>query len=144
MNLTNRKLAAGALCGVLALIGTRPTPAHHSNVMFDVSRQLQVSGTVRNLEWANPHVWLWLIATNESGEATTYAFEGTSINEMSRRSGWTKNIVTVGEKVTVKYKPFKDGRSGGHLDAVTLSDGHVLDADRGYHPPPAVEPAPAK
>jgi Family of unknown function (DUF6152) len=144
MSLTTHKLAAGALCGVLALISTRPTPAHHSFVMFDLSRQSQVAGTVRNLEWANPHVWLWVIATNENSEAMTYAFEGTSINEMSRRSGWTKNIVTVGEKVTVKYRPFKDGRNGGRIITVTLGNGRVLDADGGYHPPPDLEPAPAK
>jgi Family of unknown function (DUF6152) len=133
-----------ALFGVLALMGARPTPAHHSFVMFDLSRQSQVSGTVRNLEWANPHVWLWLIAPNENSEAMTFAFQGTSINEMSRRSGWTKNIVSVGDKVTVKYRPFKDGRNGGRIVTVTLGGGRVLDADSGYHPPPAAEPAPAK
>jgi hypothetical protein len=73
-----------------------------------------------------------------------YAFEGTSINEMSRRSGWTKNIVTAGVKVKVKYLPFKDSRNGGRIVTVTLGDGRVLDADGGYHPPPASEPAPAK
>jgi hypothetical protein len=144
MSFTNRKTAAVALCGMVALIAARSTRAHHTFVMFDLAKQSQMSGTVRDLEWANPHVWLWLTMTDENGTPAIYAFEGTSINEMSRRSGWTKSIVTSGDKVTVKYAPFKDGRNGGRLIAVTLGDGRVLNAESGVHLPPAAEPTPAK
>ncbi len=142
MNITNHNVAVSVLCGVLGLINFRSAPAHHSYSMFDLAKKSQVSGTVRTLEWMNPHVWLWLGVPAEKGGAAIYAFEGTSINEMSRRSGWTKNVVTAGDKVTVKFSPFKDGRNGGRIEAVTLADGRVLNADRGIILPPPKEAAP--
>src|SRR5665213_442722 len=73
--------------------------------MFDISRVSQVSGTVRTLEWTNPHTWLWLILTDDKGASSDYAFEGSSIGELMRRFGWTKNTVTPGDKVIVSYMP---------------------------------------
>jgi hypothetical protein len=111
--------------------------AHHSFSMFDMTKQTQVSGTVRSLEWTNPHVWLWVDVLDEKGAATPYGFEGTSVGEMTRRSGWNKNAITPGDKVVVKYAPFKDGtKSGGKILTVTLPDGRTLNADPGVHLPP--------
>jgi len=135
MSLRYSRAAALALVSTLALLIARPTTAHHSYSMFDVSKQNSITGTVRNFEWSNPHVWLWIAVMNANNEANLYAFEGTSINEMSRRSGWTRNTVVSGDKVSVKFAPFKDGRNGGRIQAVTLADGRTLDADSGFHPP---------
>jgi hypothetical protein len=132
----SRRIVSGALCGALLLFASRWTPAHHSGVMFDHSSQKQVTGTVRNFEWTNPHVWLWITVVDDKGAPAPYAFEGTSPGEMSRRSGWTKNTVTAGDKVTVKYFPFKDGKNGGKILAVALPDGRTLDAAPGPGPPP--------
>jgi hypothetical protein len=111
---------------VLAVVGASSAWAHHSYTMFDASRTALVTGTVRSLEWMNPHVWLWVTVTDEKGTTAPYAFEGTSVGEMMRRSGWTRNTVRPGDKVAVKYHPFKDGKDGGKLDAVTLSDGRTM------------------
>lgn len=126
-----RRTTAGALCGSLALIGVVPASAHHSYAMFDMSKQSQVTGAVRTLEWVNPHVWLWVTVNDEKGAPTIYAFEGTSPGEMSRRSGWSRSIVSTGDKVTVKYAPFKDGKNGGRLQTVTLPNGRTLGAASG-------------
>jgi Family of unknown function (DUF6152) len=125
---------SGVLYAVLAFFGTGAS-AHHSYSMFDTSKQLQVTGAVRVLEWANPHVWLWVIVTDEKGSSAPFAFEGTSPGEMSRRSGWSKSIVSSGDTVTVTYTPFKDGRNGGHIKSVALPNGQTLDASPGAAPP---------
>jgi hypothetical protein len=109
-----------------------------------LAKESQISGTVSKLEWGNPHVWLWIAAPNDSGAAANYAFEGTSPGEMSRRNGWTKNAVTSGDKVMVRYRPFRDGRNGGRILTVTLPDGRVLDADSGVHLPPVGATVPPK
>lgn len=124
-----RRIMAGALCCALTLTGFVPALAHHSYSMFDLSKQSEVTGTVRNLEWTNPHVWLWVTVVDEKGAPANYAFEGTSFGEMSRRNGWTKRIISFGDKVTVKYRPFKDGKNGGRIQAVILADGRTLGAD---------------
>jgi Family of unknown function (DUF6152) len=79
--------------------------AHHSFAMFDNTKTLSVSGTVRDLEWANPHVWLWIDVAGADGKVVSYGFEGAAPGEMSRNSGWTKRSLVTGDKVTVSYRP---------------------------------------
>src|SRR6202041_1348638 len=84
--MTHHNIVGSALCGVVLLFASWPTPAHHSGVMFDFTAPQKVTGTVRNFEWTNPHVWLWIIVVDDKGASALYAFEGTSPGEMSRRS----------------------------------------------------------
>lgn len=132
--MNNRKVFGGLVFGAMVLCASRVTPAHHSQVMFDGSRDVQVSGIVRTFEWGNPHVWLWVTVLDAKGSSTNYAFEGTSPGEMTRRNGWTRNTVSTADKVTVKYHPFKNGNNGGRLEAVTLADGRVLHVEGGLPP----------
>ena len=136
---THRSTSA-LLSGALTLIAFRAAPAHHSYSMFDLARETHISGTVKTLEWTNPHVWLWIVALDGTGIPQNFAFEGTSPGEMARRSGWRSDAVAPGEKITVNYHPFKDGKSGGRIVTVTLADGRTLDADSGYHPTPPPAP----
>ncbi|MEJ1963725.1 MAG: DUF6152 family protein [Gammaproteobacteria bacterium] len=123
MSRSRRAVIAAVLLGV---IGMRSGLAHHSYAMFDMSRPSDVTGTVHSLEWTNPHVWLWVSVTDEKGVSVLYAFEGSSIGEMLRAHGWSKSSVKPGDKVAVKYFPFKDGKTGGRLERVTLPDGRTI------------------
>jgi Family of unknown function (DUF6152) len=133
VNALNRS-AIVTVSGALTLMACPAAPAHHSYTMFDLATESHISGTVRTLEWTNPHVWLWIVALDGKGTRQNFAFEGTSPGEMARRSGWRSNTVAPGENVTVNYHPFKDGKSGGRIVTVTLEDGRTLNADSGYHP----------
>jgi len=125
-----------------ALLCAAPAWAHHSFAMFDMNRHLSVTGTVRALEWSNPHVWLWVDVTDDKGNVVAYGFEGASPAELSRNAHWTKHSVAPGERVTVQYSPLKDGRPGGSLGVVTKADGTMIRA--GAPPPggPGAPPAP--
>ena len=117
--------------------------AHHSYAMFDGSRTLTVNGTVAKLEWANPHVFVWVYVPNAQAKDgyDLYAFENGSPNVLTR-VGWSKTALTVGEKVSVQYWPLKDGRHGGHFVKATRADGQVLvgtggpNADKSQYVPP--------
>jgi hypothetical protein len=102
--------------------------------MFDRSKKVTVTGTVRTFEWTNPHVWLWLNAVNEKGETVVWGFEGVAPGEATRLSGWSKDTFVKGEKLTVEAAPLKDGRAGGSLGKITRADGTVV--SRGAQPPP--------
>jgi hypothetical protein len=104
--------------------------AHHSYAMFDQTRSLSVRGTVRALEWSNPHIWVWVDVTDATGTSSPYGFESNAPSELARFFGWSKHALTAGEVVTVEYAPLKSGRHGGALRTLTFADGRVLKTPR--------------
>jgi len=102
-----------------------PTIAHHSFAMFDKNKPTAISGTVSKLEWANPHVFLFVEVRAADGHSQQYAIECASINSLSRM-GWKPSSIKVGDKVSVALFPYRDGRAGGLISTVTLPNGTVL------------------
>ncbi len=51
--------------------------AHHSNAMFDKSQPRQVTATIREFHWTNPHIWIQVLIENGDGEQEEWsiAFE---------------------------------------------------------------------
>lgn len=99
--------------------------AHHSFTMFDTTREVTITGTVREFQWTNPHTFAWIDVPNASGGVDTYGIEGMSPNFLGRR-GWTKNTLKPGDKVTVVMYPLKDGQKGGTFLRCILADGRVM------------------
>src|ERR1700722_14405257 len=104
---------AFGLAGIAAALLAAPAFAHHSFAMFDQSKVLYVSGTVKELEFINPHAWLSIVV-NDKGDASTWSFEGGSIPQLVRL-GWSKESFKVGDDVEVGFRPMKDGSRGGQL-----------------------------
>lgn len=109
--------------------------AHHSFASFDVNREITVEGTVKELQWANPHVWLQVLVfdKNKGGDPKEWGFETFGIS-VAKRAGWTSTSFKPGDKVTVEFNPFKDGKQGGRLLQVTLADGRVFSGYRTSQP----------
>jgi hypothetical protein len=119
-----------ALFIALPLILARAALAHHSHALFDLSRSLQVTGTAAKLEWANPHIFLWIYVpdSKQPSGSQVYAFESGALVAMAR-VGWDRDVIKAGEKVTVDYMPLKDGRPGGVLLKLTRANGKTLSGD---------------
>ena len=99
--------------------------AHHSFAMFDQSKQVSVSGTVRDFQWTNPHAWIEVLVPDGKGGADVWSVELNSPNNLVRQ-GWKRNVLKPGDKISVTLNPLRDGRPGGLFNAVTLPDGRVL------------------
>lgn len=122
MNKISRWLRlAVALCAGTFLAG--PAQAHHSFAMFDMTKQATIEGTVRAFQFANPHIWIYLVVTDpKTGEATEWAIEGSSPNSLAR-AGWTRSTIKSGEKASIVVHPLRNGKPGGSL--VSLQTGHL-------------------
>lgn len=120
----SRRFAGAAMLLMLAAI---PASAHHSFAMFDGERTIDLAGTVREFQWANPHTWVQLDVT-ANGRTTTWSIEGRSPNVLARR-GWNRLTLRPGDRVTLSVHPLKDGRPGGAITSVRFADGRVLNAD---------------
>lgn len=124
--MTRRAFGFAALAAVLS---AAPAFAHHSFAMFDQSRVLYLSGTVKELELVNPHAWLQIVVSDK-GEAETWAFEGGSVPQLLRL-GWSKESFKPGDVVEVGYRPMKDGSHGGQLMSVKFTNGQKVCSNRG-------------
>ncbi len=109
-------------CAALALGAAGVALAHHSFAMFDSDHQIKLAGTVKSFEWANPHVYIELNATDADGTSKDYTVECANPGILNR-IGWKFNMIKPGDKITVIIAPLKTGEPGGLLKQVTLPDG---------------------
>ena len=114
-----------AIVFALLAAGAPPVAAHHSFAAFDMTAQKTVTGTVKTVEWTNPHTWFWLDVPNDQGVVETWGFEGMSPNYLARR-GWTRTTLKSGDKISVLFHPLKDGSKGGSFVSTKLPDGRML------------------
>jgi hypothetical protein len=86
----------------------KPAFGHHSTSMFNMGKPTTLEGTVKNFEWANPHVYLHLDVSNAEGKSEEWVVEIHSPAIMLRR-GYTKDYFKPGDKITVVGGQMKDG-----------------------------------
>jgi Family of unknown function (DUF6152) len=119
-------LAVASLAFVAAS-GAPPTvSAHHSVAgQFDSSQRFEITGTVSEVEWINPHIYIHVDVKNEQGAVTTWRLESLP-TAMLRKAGLTKEmIVADGMPVTVSGFPARDGTKNlGWVLKLTYADGH--------------------
>ena len=85
---------------VAALAVTVPVAAHHSiSAEFDLNKPVKFSGTIKKVDWANPHIYTH-VETTESGKTIVYKVEGGPPNALYRQ-GWRKDTLKVGDTVSV-------------------------------------------
>ena len=103
-----------ATLALVVLFAAQPAAAHHSFEMFDSTKTINLTGTIKEFQWTNPHTWTWIDVPNDKGGADTWGIEGMSPNFLGRR-GWTKHTLNPGDKVTISIFPLKDGQKAGHF-----------------------------
>ena len=100
--------------------------AHHSFASFDMTKEVRISGTVAEVQYTNPHVWLFVDVAAADGTTESWAIEAGGPNILLR-AGWRANTVKVGEKVEVTIHPMRDtGKRGGSLISIVLPDGKTI------------------
>src|SRR5687768_14387117 len=80
-----RLAGIAAMVASLALAGAAAARAHHSHAMFDTSKELTLKGTVTNVSYRNPHVFLYIDVMGDSGNVVPWAIEMSNISNMERR-----------------------------------------------------------
>ncbi len=101
---------------VAALALTMPVSAHHSDAGMDMESVIAFEGTVKEFAWRNPHVYI-IVETEQSGEPVDWELQLGPINVISRR-GWTRDVLSPGDRVSVRANPMEGGRPYGILRSV--------------------------
>lgn len=116
------RLAALVGLGTLASLAAR---AHHSPAVFDQSKEVEITGVVTEFTWANPHSWIHLDVTTETGTVESWSVEMNPPTYLVR-GGWRSNTIQPGDRVTVVIHPLRTNEKAGQYVSITLPDGRVL------------------
>ena len=124
---------ATPLAVLVAVIAAMPCAAHHSFANFDMARTLTLRGTVKELQWTNPHCYVQLLVSGARGPVE-WSLEMNS-PLASYRAGWRPHSVSPGDRVTVVINPSKDGTLSGRLASATDANGRTLGSSLPAGPP---------
>jgi hypothetical protein len=91
--------------------------AHHSRAAYDMTQEIVIEGTVADLQWRNPHIFMTVETQSPGGEAYRLEIEVTSVSE-APVLGLTKEAIAPGSRLVVRAHP---GRAGPRARAVGLS-----------------------
>ncbi len=113
------KLRQSVALGFALSVGASAS-AHHSTSMYDLRTTRMIEGVVTDYEWANPHVYISVVADADHAVWQIEAFPPSGM----RRLGWSPKSLALGDHVVVLVHP---GRRAGRMIALgqslTTSDG---------------------
>lgn len=112
-------VVAGILSPVL-------TSAHHAfDAEFDRELPIELSGTVTEVQWSNPHARVLVDVVDENGVTVNWNLELASPN-MYMRQGWSKNTLQAGEKVDVTGWRARNDPHVANVGTIKKEDGQEL------------------
>ncbi|NNC64549.1 MAG: hypothetical protein HKN84_07170 [Gammaproteobacteria bacterium] len=108
------------LFGFAWLLAAAPGMSHHSfAAVFDVSRPVDITGTVTRLEWTNPHAWIYLDVEDADGDVEAWRVELLGINSLLKQ-GWTPQVLNPGDLIQVTGFGARDGSNSANATGVMI------------------------
>ena|SRR5690348_13633730 len=100
-----------------------PVFAHHSEAAeYDSNKPVKITGTIKKVEWQNPHIWFYVEVKDENGNVTTWGFSAAPPGSLMRR-GITKDNFPIGAVINVTGSRARDGSNNASSHSVTFADG---------------------
>ena len=96
-----------ALAGMLLAVASAPY-AHHSEVVYDNSRTIELNGTVTEFRFINPHSTIHFTVGNAQGVQEEWIAEMGPVGGLVR-AGWNKTTIKAGDEIEMVSYPHKDG-----------------------------------
>jgi hypothetical protein len=111
---------------LLAAFASVPAWAHHAfSAEYDNTKPLKLEGTVKKVEWINPHSWITIDVKKADGTIETWEIEAGSPNSMFRR-GFNKDSLPRGAVVVINGYRSRDGGNRANGGNITFADGRKL------------------
>jgi hypothetical protein len=119
-----RLTAASPVLAAIALL-CAPASAHHSQSMFDTSKEILVEGKVARFDWVNPHMYLTVETTGPDGKPALVEGEGVGITQ-ALVDGLDRDALKPGTPVVMRANPNRGGWGKQvRIMDITTQDGEV-------------------
>jgi hypothetical protein len=121
----NLLIVLGLCVGLLS--AAIPSMAHHAIAAeFDTTKPIKFAGTVKSVDWMNPHIYVNIETKDEAGKSIVYSVEGGPPNALFRQ-GWRADSLKVGDKVQVSgVRAKKPGNNRIGNASITMPDGRIF------------------
>jgi hypothetical protein len=115
------------ITGAIAVV-IEPLWAHHSpSAVFEMTNRISVTGTLRTVDWINPHVVIAMEGKSDDGKIQPWTFE-------SNPPSWYRSVGlaladfarAIGQTITVEGVRAKNGTAYGCMQKIKLPDGTTL------------------
>jgi len=122
-----RKASVLFVAVVAVALSAATARAHHSVAAeFDVNKPVTFKGTIKKVDWTNPHIYTSVETKTPDGKSVVYRVEGGPPNSLFRQ-GWRKDSLKVGEEVTVTgIRAKRDDSMNVGQATITTADGRRM------------------
>lgn len=116
--------AIAVLAGAGLLLASLTAVAHHSvSAEFDTTKRVTFSGTVKKIDWMNPHIYTHVEVKGADGKVIVYKVEGGAPNALFRQ-GIRPEQLPVGTPVTCTNCSRSKSETSMNVNGrLTLADG---------------------
>jgi len=121
-----RKSASMALAFCGLLLAAWPVAAHHAvAAQYDMDKPGEWTGTLKKMEFINPHSMLHLEVTNPDGTKTEWVFQTTAVGALRQRglARTGPGSLEIGAKYSVKGFSARNGNPMGFMKTLVFPDG---------------------
>ena len=123
------KRTRSAVVGLGLLLVSAPLLAHHSLAgQYDMDKPIEMTGTLKKMEFINPHSMLHLEVTNSDGTKTVWMFQTTAVAPLRQRGLARTGPGSLEEGATYTVKGFaaRNGNPMGFMRTLVFPDKREL------------------
>lgn len=124
MKSLNTVLAALVAAAALTLLAS-PAIAHHSGAGFDQTKVVEITGTIKEFQFKNPHTWIQVDVDDAAKGKVEWSVEWGSPNQLGRQ-GYRPSTFPPGEKVSIRLNPMHNGSPAGGFVGAKFPDGKTI------------------
>lgn len=119
-------MRARRLLGLMLVTAPLAAAAHHSfRAQYDSDIVVEVTGTITEVAWTNPHARFYVATEDDDGETVTWDFELASPSALFRR-GWNISSLEPGMQVTVVAYRARNAPHVANTGTIIFDDGSRL------------------
>jgi hypothetical protein len=115
------------LAAFVLVICVVPVFAHHGNASYD-GKSVTIKGTVTAWLWTNPHTFLKVDVTDDSGNVTHWICENQAPSTLVN-FGFNAKTFKPGDMVTVVLAATSKNLPVGRISKIILPNGYVMNSE---------------